>query len=109
MMIPKQNRERKPKHRKWIATLPCCVSGIEGQTQAAHVSKGRYSLGMKAGDNFIIPLSVEEHRTQTLWPYGEAGYWEQHGGIDKVKKLANDLYEVSGNTEAAYQLLGAFR
>ena len=107
MLIPKQNRERKKAHREWIASLPCCVSKLQGHTQAAHVSKGRFSMGLKSGDNNCLPLSVWEHEMQHR--LGERLYWEQYGGIEKAKTLANALYEISGNTNAALMLLARFR
>lgn len=109
MLIPKQNRIRDKAHRRWIASLSCVVSGVHGETQAAHVSAGRYSLGMKASDSEILPLSVTEHLKQHTSRAGEKGYWECRGGIDRAKQLAADLYSVSGDTDYANMLILRFR
>lgn len=99
----KEKRERSPKHRRWISTLPCIVTLLEGATQCAHVSKGRYSMGMKIGDNFCIPLSVNEHRKQH--EEGEVKYWNKHGGIERVQYLGNCLYECTGDDTEAWRLI----
>jgi hypothetical protein len=102
----KENRIRDEKHRRFIASLPCCVTGLEGETQCAHVSEGRHSIGMKSGDNNCLPLSVDEHRIQH--EIGEQNYWFSFGGLAKAKRLANNLYDVSGDMDAALALLESF-
>jgi hypothetical protein len=105
MLVKKENRIRDEKHRRFIASLPCCVTG-HTDVQCAHVSEGKRSIGLKSGDNFCLPLSVNEHRIQH--EIGELTYWSHFGGIDRAKKLANDLYKVSGDTDAALALLENF-
>lgn len=107
MMLPKQDRKREPKHRAWIASLPCCVSGIHGETQAAHISSGRASMGMKQSDHSCVPLSWQEHAKQHSM--SEIKYWEPHGGIEKAKGLANALAVKSGDTDYALMLLARFK
>jgi hypothetical protein len=108
-------RQRSPrvkdnKHREWIASLPCCVTGVQGQTQCAHLRAGTNAgMGMKSHDYFCVPLSWQEHDKQHKFPGGEIGYWEQFGGIDKAKALANALHVKSGDTDYAYKLLARFR
>lgn len=96
-------------HRKFIASLPCCVTGLQDSSQCAHISKERFSAGLKASDVMCVPMSVDEHRTQTLWPHGEVDYWSYHGGIKKAKKLAMDLYRITGQTDLAIELIEEFR
>lgn len=107
MLIPKQNRIRDDKHRRWVAELPCCVSGVQGHTQAAHVSQGRMSMGMKASDDTCVPLSVPEHDLQHH--QGEDRYWKPYGGIERAKELGNALYVKTGDTDYALMLLARFK
>lgn len=107
MLIEKQNRIRDKKHRRWVASLECLITGITGMSQAAHVSEGRYSLGMKACDSLCIPLSVSEHAKQHAM--GEIAYWKQYGGIERVKTLAKALYECSGDDAEAVYLIEQWR
>lgn len=107
MLIEKQNRVRDKKHRMWIASLPCIVSGYEGMCQAAHVSEGRHSIGLKACDSMCIPLCVFEHQTQH--EQGERQYWLRYGGIERVKTLANALYKASQDTAEAIYLIEQWR
>lgn len=46
---------RSESYRRWVASLPCIVCGIEGYTQAAHPNYGR-GLGQKASDLECFPL-----------------------------------------------------
>jgi hypothetical protein len=102
----KEPRIRSKKHLKFISQLPCCVSGRHGETQAAHIRAGCFSLGMKPGDNCVIPLSVAEHRLQH--EIGEEMYYGPLGGVEKAKKLAKDLFSVSGNYDAALKLIASY-
>jgi hypothetical protein len=103
----KEPRIRSKKHLKFIASLPSCISGIQGMSQAAHIRSGCFSLGMKPGDNLTVPLTIFEHLNQHK--IGEQKFWEFYGGIDNAKKLANDLFQVSGNKEAAHQILAGWK
>ena len=105
-LLPKQNRIRDKKHRKWIASLPCCVSG-RTETQAAHIRDQCFSAGMKPGDDLCIPLDYKEHALQHK--IGEKLYWQPHGGIDKAKQLAKDLYAIRGDTDKAMMLIVRFK
>lgn len=102
----KEPRIRSKKHLRFISQLPCCISGRQGETQAAHIRSGCFSLGLKPGDNFVIPLSVSEHRLQH--EIGEEKYYSSFGGVDKAKKLAEDLFSVSGNVEAALEIIARY-
>jgi hypothetical protein len=96
---------RSEKHRRYIASLPCCVSGLEGSTQAAHVRSGTNGgMGMKPSDEFCVPLSFEEHARQHR--LGERIYW---AGPEIAIRLAKDLYAVTGNDEAGRKLVREFR
>jgi hypothetical protein len=46
---------RSESYRRWVASLPCFVCGIEGWSQAAHPNYGR-GLGQKTCDSKCFPL-----------------------------------------------------
>lgn len=66
-------------------------------------------MGVKPSDWFCVPLAWTEHDKQHKHKGGEVGYWNQYGGIDKAKALANALHVKSGDTEYALMLLARFR
>jgi hypothetical protein len=53
--FPKLKPPRSESYRRWVASLPCIVCGIQGYTQAAHPNQGR-GLGQKASDLDCFPL-----------------------------------------------------
>lgn len=107
MMLPKQNRIRSEKHRRFIASLPCAITGIEGQSQCAHVSEGRLSMGMKACDSSTVPLHWFEHDRQTKT--SEKAFWLPWGGIDAAKSLARLLWENTGDSVKCEAILRRFQ
>lgn len=46
---------RSESYRRWVASLPCCVCGLQGFSQAAHPNNGR-GLGQKSSDLDCFPL-----------------------------------------------------
>lgn len=80
------------------------MSGISGQTQAAHIRQGGGGMGLKPGDDMCVPLSWMEHEKQHR--IGERKYWPD---IARAKHLARDLYAVSGDRESALLLIARFR
>lgn len=109
MLIPKAIIIRNEKHRRFIASLPCCISQIEVYSQAAHI---RYQtgagLGLKPSDVFCVPLSWQLHQAQDHIG-SEVKFWEPYGGIDKVKQLALALYENTQARQECLNLLKAFK
>ncbi len=102
----KEPRIRDVKHRRWIASLPCCVTGVSGYSQAAHIRHGHAGgLGLKPSDDLCVPLHFMSHATQHR--VGEVEYWGDR--LEAAKKLAKDLYAVSGDTMAALRLIAGFR
>lgn len=97
-------------HRKFIAGLPCIVSGVEGRTQAAHIRMASAEYGkpitggsMKADDVWTLPLSVEMHDEQHR--AGDELAWWQSKGIADPLKLALRLYSVTGDEVAARKIV----
>lgn len=108
MLIPKAIIIRDEKHRRFIAFLPCCISGIENYTQCAHIRHGNSGIGLKSGDNYTVPLSWQLHQAQHHIG-SEVKFWEPYGGIDKVKHLALSLYENTQARQECLNLLKAFK
>jgi len=108
LALPAETKIRNEKHRRWIASLPCLITRIEGNSQAAHIRSGNSAgMGLKSGDDCCVPLSIAEHARQGR--DGEVVFWAWHGGVEKATKLAKDLYAVSGDTAEALKLINAWR
>lgn len=106
MLIPKQHFIRDKNHLRFVASLPCCVTGAIGETQAAHIRiKEQAGLGRKPSDAMTLPMHYMAHKTQH--EQGESEYWGDR--LDKAKQLARDLYAVSGQTDEALRLISEFR
>ena len=89
----KTKRFRSENYRRWIASLPCLVSKIEGRTQCAHIRSGLSGgMGLKPGDNWCVPLSWSEHARQHQ--RGERKFWEEYGGVLRAKETATALFEI---------------
>lgn len=95
-------------HRKFVASLSCCVCGISELSQAAHIKNG--SGTARAGDDQIVPLCCNSpdrpgcHHKQHMIG-SEEEFWSNYGGIDKALELAQDLYLHSGNEDTGKLLV----
>ena len=97
---------RSAKHREFIASLPCLISGATN-VQCCHIRTGNpCGTGLKPGDDCCVPLSVEEHDKQHH--VGEIQYWSKWGGPAQATKLAKLLYENTGDKEKCIELMGKF-
>ena len=107
-----QSRIRDERHLAFIRTLPSVLSGVYG-CDAAHIRYGdpmyrkkRTGKGQKPDDCWTLPLTHEEHMDQHA--HNESAWWARQG-IDPLA-LAQKLYAVSGNTDAALMIIKqAFR
>ncbi|TCU34033.1 hypothetical protein EV129_11316 [Rhizobium azibense] len=109
---------RDERHLAWIRTLPSVISGRYG-CEAAHISyadrrygKPERAKGKRAGDDFTLPLTAEEHQhgpdaQHKCKAGGERDWWLRHG-IDATT-LASRLWGVSGDTEAAMEIINQAR
>lgn len=52
--FPKSQPVRSEAYRRLVASLPCCICGIAGHSQAAHGSTGK-GMGIKACDITLFP------------------------------------------------------
>ena len=90
------------KHLKFIASLSCVICGRQ-DTQAAHIRSGNGAgMGLKSPDSCTVPLCVKHHEAQHKT--SERLFWGNYGGIEKATKLANDLYEHTGDEQKAREL-----
>lgn len=106
-MNDKQQIFDSEKYRRWIASLPCVVSGARN-VQCAHIRRG-YDAGIarKPPDWRTLPLSVEEHAKQH--EIGELNYWYPYAGYENAVALAKKIYDVRFNAPAATQLIEDWR
>ena len=54
VMFHKARPVRSPAYRRWVASLPCGLCGVEGFSQAAHQNQGK-GLSMKVCDLLTFP------------------------------------------------------
>lgn len=107
LLLPKSRIIRSGSHRRFISKLPCCISGIERQTQAAHIRSGWLGMGIKPSDELCIPLSWKLHAKQHQ--QSEKKFWEPYGGVERAKELAKELYKVSGDMNQALVIVSIWR
>jgi hypothetical protein len=106
MLNPKPDRKENEKHRRFIASLPCCVTGLEKSSQCAHIRSGTGGgMGYKPDDTWCVPLCFLEHDKQHR--IGERLYWGE--GLELAKKLAKGLHKFTGNERVARKLIRKFR
>jgi len=107
MLIPKNKPIRDKDHLAFVRKLPCCVTLRNSEPcEAAHVRfHGNGGMGMKPGDNFVVPLSSEQHRKQHA--ISESVYWCDP---DAAKELALFLYENTGDrTKCVFKIMSFAR
>lgn len=102
----KENRIRNKNHLKFIASLPCVITGHH-EVQAAHIRHGCYSIAMKPCDSLTLPLYWKEHARQHSM--SETDFWDSYGGIENAKELAINLYKNTGNREKCLELIRLFK
>ena len=81
-MFSKFNYVRDKAHLNRVASLPCQLCGLEGQTQAAHSNQAKHGKGrgVKASDEFTAALCQECHsqidQGKGLLKQGRIDLWE---------------------------------
>lgn len=67
-----------PAHLAWVRTLPCCVPGCTGRSQAAHYrGSGDGGVGLKPSDRYAFPCCAQHHREQHT--VGERAFQVKYG------------------------------
>lgn len=86
MLIPKPDRIRSPAHLKRLRTLPCCIPGCTVRPVVAHhltCSPHPKARGLKAGDQWTVPLCFLHHRPTSRASVHHQGderaWWASHG------------------------------
>ena len=99
------------RHLAFIRTLPSAVSGVYG-CEACHIRTGSAAhnkkvtgKAQKPSDCWTLPLTPDEHRDQHSG--SEMAFWNRYG-INPFT-LAADLYAVTGDREAAEQIIARHR
>jgi len=107
MLIPKQEIIRDEKYRRWIASLPCIITGRD-DVQAAHLRhNSNAGLGRKPSDERCLPLSCDEHKRQHATT--ELKYYYNRGGVERAVVLAKALYENRFDDDKAHELIREWR
>jgi len=76
MMFPKENAWRSKKYREWVKQQPSIVSGQYGVDPHHVIGYGFGSMGSKAPDWAVIPLTRQEHNEL----HGDRYKWEERHG-----------------------------
>ena len=108
----KTRRLEDPRHLAFIRRLPSVISGVY-DCEACHIRAGSAlhrkvwtGAGRKPDDCWVLPMTPAEHRAQHAMG-DELAFWRQHE-IDPFE-LAVRLYEVSGDVNAAEQIIRKVR
>lgn len=108
-LIPKTQYVRNKRHLQFVSTLPCVITGKQGSVQACHIRSGNSAgMGLKSGDNSVLPMDYEVHARQHA-AGSEVKFWEQYGGIEKARELANALFVKSGQPDECLMLIARFK
>ena len=100
---------RCPRHLAFVRGLPCLACGVSpdhGAIQAAHIrvgpGSGKGGIGLKPGDDRVVPLCADCHRRQH--DHGEPAFWS---GLDigDPLGLAARLFAATGDRTAARRLV----
>jgi len=95
---------RSESHRRFIASLPCCVCSAP-DVQSAHIRTGNGAgMGLKSGDNFCVPLCLRCHEKQGR---GEKIFWGVH--LEDANGLANALWHFSKDRDRGLVQVARFR
>jgi len=83
--LPPRQKPQKPPpaggHMAWVKTLPCCVCGRAGPSDAHHVIHDRYGT-RRASDWEVVPLCREHHLGGTSAIHTGKETWREHHGPD---------------------------
>lgn len=102
LLYGEPERKHDELYRRWIASLPCCVTGISNASQCAHIrAQTGTGGGQKPSDiGNCVPLHWEQHGKQHR--IGESAFW---GSIERAKQLAADLGEIYLNGKDEFQAI----
>lgn len=83
---PKTKAYRSKKYLEWIREQPVLISG-QGETISHHVRiDGNAGMGIKAGDNYAVPLPKLVHDLFHAGQESDREFFERHG-VDIYREL----------------------
>lgn len=100
---------RSEAHKAFVRSLPCAARNehCAGPIEAAHVRMGSDGgMGMKPGDDNIVPLCRGHHETQHR--QGEYPFWLDHPCKGRPHPLASGLWLSSGDTRTCTKAVNRF-
>jgi len=100
---------RSKKHKRFVNWLPCAARSeyCEGNTEAAHIRMASDGgMGMKPGDDNIVPLCRRHHEMQHQ--QGEHPFWLNHPCKGRPHPLASALWLSSGDTRTCTKAVNRF-
>jgi hypothetical protein len=87
----KQKRVRDKDYLVFVKELPCCVT-LSRPVDPHHLRPPGTGMGIKSGDDQVIPLHPEQHRHLHCDPVSEAE-WLRERGVEG-KFLAECLFQI---------------
>ena len=97
--MQKENRIRDKSHLAYVRTQPCLI--MQGGLNCNRAADPHHLLnvqeaavGLKAGDNWTVPICRIHHRELHDFPMGEIAYFAEWGiDYEEVKSMAKVLWE----------------
>lgn len=112
----KRPRKESKDHLRRLRGLPCCICGVEGRTEAAHIRMGSQQFGKretgtgeKSDDCWTVPLCNEHHRLQH--GIGEEQFWRVFRAAPSFNPfvLALALWRATGDEAAGRMIISEMR
>jgi hypothetical protein len=83
-------------HRKFVASLPCCIPDCGARPSDPHHLMGdlKPGMGLKAEDRWCVPLCAAKHHVPGVHAHGNDLVYLMERGMDG-KTLATELWRIS--------------
>lgn len=108
LKYPKNNIKTDKIWLRKIAELPCLICKVWDETVCGHHLKMGVPRKRKSGDNHTLPLCWTHHTgPEGVELHGNETEWFASHGIYNAPGMAEHLYELRGQPEAARNLIGS--